>query len=75
VATNQITPDNDAIITEIFIAAPPARVFTALIDRVQALQWGTGPMFEMALWELDPRAGGKLCGRLARSGYSDQSVC
>jgi uncharacterized protein YndB with AHSA1/START domain len=58
-ATTQITPDNDAIITQIFISAPPARVFTALIDRAQALQWGKGPMFEMAAWELDPRPGGK----------------
>lgn len=58
-ATTQITPDNDAIVTEIFIAAPPERVFTALINREQALKWGRGPMFEVTEWDLDPRKGGK----------------
>ncbi len=36
-----ITPDKDAVISEIEIAAPPDRVFQALITREQALQWGT----------------------------------
>ena len=34
-ATAQITPDNDAILAEIFIAAPPARVFEAIADPKQ----------------------------------------
>lgn len=54
-----ITSDNDAVITEIEIAAPPPRVFQALIEREQALQWGMGDAFEMTLWEMDARAGGK----------------
>jgi uncharacterized protein YndB with AHSA1/START domain len=54
-----ITPDNDAVITEIEIAAPPDRVFQALINREQALQWGAGEAFEMTLWEMDVRVGGK----------------
>jgi uncharacterized protein YndB with AHSA1/START domain len=33
-----ITSNNDAVITEIEIGAPPARVFQALTDRAQALQ-------------------------------------
>jgi len=39
VATAQITPDNDAILAEIFIAAPPARVFEAIADPKQRAQW------------------------------------
>ena len=34
-----ITPDQDAVISEIEIAARPDRVFQALITRDQALQW------------------------------------
>ena len=58
-ATTKITPDNDAVVSEIEIAAPPQRVFRALIDREQALQWGTNDAFEMTLWEMDVRPGGK----------------
>jgi uncharacterized protein YndB with AHSA1/START domain len=54
-----ITADNDAVVTEIEIAAPPERVFHALIDREQALQWGKSDAFEMTLWEMDARPGGK----------------
>jgi len=32
-ASAAITPDNDAIVAEVFIAAPPARVFEAIVDR------------------------------------------
>jgi uncharacterized protein YndB with AHSA1/START domain len=54
-----ISPDNDTVITEIDIAAPPARVFQALIDRDQALQWGKGDAFEITLWQMDARPAGK----------------
>jgi uncharacterized protein YndB with AHSA1/START domain len=49
----------DAVISEIEIAAPPERVFQALIDREQALRWGTNDAFEIKSWEMDARAGGK----------------
>ena len=58
-AKSVITPNNDAVVTEIDIAAPPERVFHALIDRDQALQWGTSDAFEMTLWEMDARPGGR----------------
>src|SRR5438309_34044 len=38
-ATAQLTPDNDAIMAEVFIAAPPARVFEAIADPKQRAQW------------------------------------
>ena len=58
-ATTYITPTRDAVISEIFIAAPPERVFQALITREQALQWGSNHDFETTQWEMDPRRGGK----------------
>ncbi len=38
-ATTQITPDNNVVLAEIFIAAPPDRVFQALTDPAQMSQW------------------------------------
>src|SRR5882724_7529667 len=58
-ATTHITAEKDAVISEIFIAAPPERVFRALTNREQALQWGSSPEFVMTKWEMDARLGGK----------------
>ena len=52
-AKTQITPDRDAVISEIEIAAPPERVFQALVNREQALQWGTTDAFKVVAWEMD----------------------
>jgi uncharacterized protein YndB with AHSA1/START domain len=38
-ATATITPDQNAVIAEIFVAAPPARVFEAITDSKQRAQW------------------------------------
>ncbi len=38
-ATAKITPDQDSIVCEIQIAAPPERIFQALIDPKQVMQW------------------------------------
>lgn len=54
-----ITPDKDAVISEIEIAAPAARVFEALITRAQALQWGADESFQITRWEMDARVGGE----------------
>jgi len=54
-----ISPDNDSVISEIEIAAPPARVFRALIEREQALQWGAGATHQIIFWEMDACPGGK----------------
>lgn len=58
-ATTRVTPEKDAIVSEIVIAAPPERVFQALIDREQALQWGSSEEGVLTKWEMDPRVGGK----------------
>ena len=38
-ATATITSDQNTVIAEIFIAAPPARVFEAITDPKQRAQW------------------------------------
>jgi uncharacterized protein YndB with AHSA1/START domain len=58
-AATYITPNTDTVVSEIFVAAPRERVFTALIDRAQALQWGSSAEYEMTEWEMAPRRGGK----------------
>ena len=43
-ASSMITPDQDSVVTEIEIGAPPERVFQALISREQALQFADQPV-------------------------------
>ena len=38
-ATATVSPDHDAVQAEIFIAAPPARVFQAITDPTQTARW------------------------------------
>lgn len=57
-ATSQVTPD--AIVSEIYIAAPPERVFQALVDPKQVLQWwGQAGIYRCTEYQNDLRAGGK----------------
>ena len=59
-ATAQLTPDNDAVLAEIFIAAPPARVFEAITDPSQRLKWwGQKGIFHVTDAKSDLRLGGK----------------
>jgi uncharacterized protein YndB with AHSA1/START domain len=77
-ATAHIIPNKDTVVTEIFIAAPPERVFSALTSREQALQWGSSPEFQMTKWEMDPRLGGKWTfiarGRTGSGNYADADL-
>ncbi len=59
-ATTAITPDQDAIVGEIFIAAPPARVFQAITDPNQmSLWWGQQGLYRVTEAKADLRVGGK----------------
>src|SRR5262249_52277186 len=58
-ATTYITSERDAVISEVVIQAPPDRVFRALTERDQALQWGSSEEFVLTKWEMDTRLGGK----------------
>jgi uncharacterized protein YndB with AHSA1/START domain len=51
-----ITPSQDAIVSEIHIAAPPERVFQALIDPKQLMQWWNSEECKCTLWQIDPRS-------------------
>jgi uncharacterized protein YndB with AHSA1/START domain len=57
--TTIVTPDQDAIIAEIFIAAPPARVFQALTNAAQLKRWFSDPSCPIKLWAMDARLGGR----------------
>lgn len=59
-ATAEITPDHDAILAEVFIAAPPARVFEAITDpRQHAQWWGQKGVFRVTDSKSDFRVGGQ----------------
>jgi uncharacterized protein YndB with AHSA1/START domain len=62
-ATTQITPDNNVVLAEIFIAAPPDRVFQALTDPAQMSKWwGEKGLYRVMEHKADLRPGGKWSG-------------
>jgi uncharacterized protein YndB with AHSA1/START domain len=59
-ATVAITSDQNMVFGEIFIAAPPARVFEALTDPAQMPRWwGHEDLYRIKEWKADLRVGGK----------------
>ncbi len=59
-ATVAITPNVDAVEAEIFIAAPPERVFQAITDPAQLPRWwGQKQMYRITESKIDLRPGGK----------------
>jgi uncharacterized protein YndB with AHSA1/START domain len=59
-ATSVISPEKDVILAEVFVAAPQARVFQAISDPKQLLQWwGQDGMYRGKKWDADMRPGGK----------------
>src|SRR5471032_311247 len=58
-ATTTITSDQDAVICEIAIAAPPERVFQALTDSGELMRWFNNPSCPVKFWEMDARPGGR----------------
>lgn len=58
--TSQISPDNEVVIAEVFIAAPRERVFEAITDPAQAARWwGPGDRYRMTDIQMEMRPGGK----------------
>lgn len=71
-ATNP-SADTDSIVSEIHIAAPPERVFQALTDPRQVVQWwggrGAGASYRCTEFAADMRVGGKWrCAGTAGKG-------
>ena len=60
-ATVAVTPDQDAVVSEIDISAPPERVFQALIDEKQVMRWWTSDECQIEAFVLDARVGGRWC--------------
>ena len=58
-ANKAVVPEQDTVVIEIEIAAPPERVFQALTDVKQLEQWWRSPICETTSWKMDPRPGGK----------------
>ena len=59
-ATAHVTPDQNAVVAEIFIAAPPARVFQAISDPSQSQRWwGQEGLYRITNAVADVRPGGK----------------
>jgi uncharacterized protein YndB with AHSA1/START domain len=57
-ATTSVTTDQDAVISEIEIVAPPDRVFKALVDAQALERWFKNPDCPAHSWQMDPRVGG-----------------
>jgi uncharacterized protein YndB with AHSA1/START domain len=57
--SSEITPDQDAIVGEVEVAAPSERVFRALIDPAQLIRWWGDDVCKTSVWEMDARLGGK----------------
>ena len=59
-STNAVTPNQDAVQTDIFIAAPMERVFHAITDPRQLIQWwGQADRYRITECHMDLRPGGK----------------
>ena len=59
-ATATVTPDHNAVLAEIFIAAPPARVFQAISDPAQLPRWwGQDGLYHVTKSTMDVRPGGR----------------
>lgn len=59
-ATATITPNQDTVIAEVFIAAPPERVFEAITDPAQLSKWwGEPSLYRITERSSDVRPGGK----------------
>ena len=54
-----VTPDQDAIISEIDVKAPAERVFQALTDPRQLKLWWNSDECQTEFFEMDPRPGGQ----------------
>ena len=57
--TTIVTPDQDAIVSEIQISAPPERVFKAISDAGELERWFTSPECPVKFWKMDARLGGQ----------------
>jgi len=65
--TTLVTPDQDAIVSEVHINAPAERVFQALIDPQQLMRWWNSEECQTEFFEMDARPGGQWCFRTKKT--------
>jgi uncharacterized protein YndB with AHSA1/START domain len=59
-ATSKVSPNQDELISEIHISAPPERIFQALVDPQQVVKWwGQEGIYRCTEFAADLRVGGK----------------
>jgi uncharacterized protein YndB with AHSA1/START domain len=69
-----VTPDQDSIVSEIDIAAPPERVFKALTDASELTVWFTNPDCPVKSWKMDARLGGRYSYATEKGAVSVNNV-
>jgi uncharacterized protein YndB with AHSA1/START domain len=57
--TTSVTPDQDAVVSEIQISARPERVFKALTDARELQRWFGSAECPLKFWKFDARVGGR----------------
>ena len=67
-ATTMVTSNQDVLVTEIDIEAPPERVFGALTDPEKLVRWFTNPSCPVKSWRMDARRGGAYSFETGQSG-------
>ncbi len=73
-ATPSVSRTTDAVITEIHLGAPPERVFQALIDPKQVIEWWRNELCEIESFEMEPKAGGRWRYDTKQSGLNVNRV-
>jgi len=63
-STAVVTPEQQAVVSEVEIAAPPERVFQALTHPDQLVRWWTSDVCKAELWEFEARPGGRWHSRM-----------
>jgi uncharacterized protein YndB with AHSA1/START domain len=58
-ANSIITHDQDAVVTEVQIGAPPERVFQALVDPKQVMSWWTSDECQIESFAMETKRGGR----------------
>jgi len=71
-----IKSDQDAVISEIDMAAPAERIFKALTDAGELKRWFTSPECPVKFWQMEARVGGRYAyetekGSIVVNGVSE----
>lgn len=72
--TTIVTPDLDAVVSEIDTAAPPDRVFQALTDSKQLARWFTDASCPVKSWHMDARQGGRYSYATEKGNFEINGV-